>query len=374
MHGLIFETSICYWQDQPGSPPLSASAAAAGACGGRRARVRADEGGDPRGPPPHLVPGRERSGPAGRARQPASAFPRPGDRGTRVGRFRESVLPGSPAPAPEPGMASTIPAAEAAGPVFERLGRTGRLDLARLFLMRYTAAAAAAGPSRPRGGGGGGGAGTPATAFGANPRFEGTVRRELGSRPAGEGPSMAGHGFLSVGRSELLARFRRKNAAGRARRGAGSVREAPRAVAPEGRPIPGSPRPAPEELRRGRRAFRRRRDFRRLWRPIGGGVCPQNVPVDVPCAQANASQLRFRELTDVHAFTNVLSKSCRRALASTPAKEDNLDVPSKDRGVVINRLRGPGTRGAPPRNPPTINPSAAPAPRTPVTENVWTNP
>jgi hypothetical protein len=21
LHGLIFETSICYWQDQPGSPP-----------------------------------------------------------------------------------------------------------------------------------------------------------------------------------------------------------------------------------------------------------------------------------------------------------------------------------------------------------------
>ena len=25
MHGLIFETSICYWQDQPGRPPVSAS-------------------------------------------------------------------------------------------------------------------------------------------------------------------------------------------------------------------------------------------------------------------------------------------------------------------------------------------------------------
>ena len=23
LHGLIFETSICYWQDQPGSPPIS---------------------------------------------------------------------------------------------------------------------------------------------------------------------------------------------------------------------------------------------------------------------------------------------------------------------------------------------------------------
>ena len=31
LHGLIFETSICYWQDQPGSP----EAAPAGA-GGRR--------------------------------------------------------------------------------------------------------------------------------------------------------------------------------------------------------------------------------------------------------------------------------------------------------------------------------------------------
>ena len=23
MHGLIFETSICYWQDQPGRPPVT---------------------------------------------------------------------------------------------------------------------------------------------------------------------------------------------------------------------------------------------------------------------------------------------------------------------------------------------------------------
>ena len=26
LHGLIFETSICYWQDQPGSPVVFASA------------------------------------------------------------------------------------------------------------------------------------------------------------------------------------------------------------------------------------------------------------------------------------------------------------------------------------------------------------
>ena len=32
LHGLIFETSICYWQDQPGSPPCDV-----GLRGGRRA-------------------------------------------------------------------------------------------------------------------------------------------------------------------------------------------------------------------------------------------------------------------------------------------------------------------------------------------------
>ena len=131
---------------------------------------------------------------------------------------------------------------------------------------------------------------------------------------------MAGHGFLSVGPSELLALFRRENAAGGARRGAGSVCEAPRAVAPEGRSIPGSPRPAPEELRRGGPGFRRRRDFRRLWKPIGGGAGPQNVPVYVPSAQAKTPQPRFGELADVPDFTNVLSKSCRPALAWTLAK------------------------------------------------------
>ncbi len=30
LHGLIFETSICYWQDQPGSP-LATEGAGAGA-------------------------------------------------------------------------------------------------------------------------------------------------------------------------------------------------------------------------------------------------------------------------------------------------------------------------------------------------------
>ena len=35
MHGLIFETSICYWQDQPGRPPVPpADPARAGRSGG----------------------------------------------------------------------------------------------------------------------------------------------------------------------------------------------------------------------------------------------------------------------------------------------------------------------------------------------------
>ena len=52
LHGLIFETSICYWQDQPGSPP-SAGQRAAGTAparppptptgGGERASGRATD-------------------------------------------------------------------------------------------------------------------------------------------------------------------------------------------------------------------------------------------------------------------------------------------------------------------------------------------
>ena len=39
MHGLIFETSICYWQDQPGSP---------GSCANRTGALsRKREGGEP---------------------------------------------------------------------------------------------------------------------------------------------------------------------------------------------------------------------------------------------------------------------------------------------------------------------------------------
>ncbi|CAM9171687.1 unnamed protein product, partial [Bubo scandiacus] len=114
MHGLSFETSICYWQDQPGSrhprrtrgrparrralPTLTApalaplrpagEAAAAGAPGGRRRR-RAEGGaggarrswGDPReGPgarpesPPRARPGGRRAAPrGGKARSPQRA-------------------------------------------------------------------------------------------------------------------------------------------------------------------------------------------------------------------------------------------------------------------------------------------------------------
>ena len=51
MHGLIFETSICYWQDQPGRPPVAARggptkagrAPVAGVAGRREPRTRAPE-------------------------------------------------------------------------------------------------------------------------------------------------------------------------------------------------------------------------------------------------------------------------------------------------------------------------------------------
>lgn len=48
MHGLIFETSICYWQDQPGSPSSGAASPPQG-WGGRAARRGPGSGGRARG-------------------------------------------------------------------------------------------------------------------------------------------------------------------------------------------------------------------------------------------------------------------------------------------------------------------------------------
>ncbi len=91
LHGFIFETSICYWQDQPGSPPLSSAAVGPptlGFClflregsagrGGWASGVRMVGGGAPdEAPPlpktnPSAAPPRARAGKAG-----ALGFPSP---------------------------------------------------------------------------------------------------------------------------------------------------------------------------------------------------------------------------------------------------------------------------------------------------------
>lgn len=67
MHGLIFETSICYWQDQPGSRAAGRPAPRSG-CGSRLGALRAPEG----GPDPTPGAGGERAGrgTAGKERRP----------------------------------------------------------------------------------------------------------------------------------------------------------------------------------------------------------------------------------------------------------------------------------------------------------------
>ncbi|GLD71215.1 uncharacterized protein AKAME5_002253600 [Lates japonicus] len=61
LHGLIFETSICYWQDQPGSPPSGAGQARRAARPPARLRALGQCRGLPRGPPGRRIPAEGRS-------------------------------------------------------------------------------------------------------------------------------------------------------------------------------------------------------------------------------------------------------------------------------------------------------------------------
>ena len=156
LHGLIFETSICYWQDQPGSPPARGGPGGGPGTGGRgRGRPR-------RAPLPRRL-GDER-GTVGGAR--------PRDCVERVSR--NTVLAG--------GTAAERVGADllwergtgtlAAASVERRLGQTGRLGLA---CERAT-------PLRAE------------RAVEAGPKAGGTARR----RGAVEGPPMSGCACQSI--------------------------------------------------------------------------------------------------------------------------------------------------------------------------------
>ena len=163
LHGLIFETSICYWQDQPGSPSVQ---------GGFGADAR---------------PKDNRSLPCEGGRRTEALRPPPSPRG--------DVSTGSPRRGPSDsgfekhharrkarrasgrGSAGANPS-PAAGSVVGRLGETGRLGLATK---------GSAGEDREA-----------LPAIEANPQAGGTVRPNTSARLAGGGPPMAGHVCRSV--------------------------------------------------------------------------------------------------------------------------------------------------------------------------------
>lgn len=120
MHGLIFETSICYWQDQPGSPRAP----------GRRGRPP-DLCAGVCGAPPSAQAARTWERRRGEARQRGVwvGRPRPAH---RLGVLRNIVLAGGP-----PRRDGEVPRVRvpgdrrpAAGSVVGRLGQTVRLGLA----------------------------------------------------------------------------------------------------------------------------------------------------------------------------------------------------------------------------------------------------
>ena len=246
LHGLIFETSICYWQDQPGSPLSPGGHGAAPAGAGR--------GGPETGPAGRaLGAGPVRPSVRPSVRRPRHACPLgwvsfffagalppfPGRRGPGRGSGRGNTVgvvrtgsrvretPCSPE-APTRGLGGAVGGVGAVrvddcpppprgtprrGSVVGRLGQTGRLGLA------------ACGSARP-----GGGKTQPGLAGGeANPRAGGTVRPNAGAGPAGGGPPMAGHvcqsvgavGLASVQRTAVGEGGRRPRRPARARPGAG---------------------------------------------------------------------------------------------------------------------------------------------------------
>ena len=85
MHGLIFETSICYWQDQPGRPPVPPPTGGPARAGlGGVAQPRGGRGG--RGPAPGCVQ------PAASARASVPVVP-PGARAAAVGHLCLALYP-----------------------------------------------------------------------------------------------------------------------------------------------------------------------------------------------------------------------------------------------------------------------------------------
>lgn len=161
LHGLIFETSICYWQDQPGSPcgvVCAARAAAAAAPPpwwwvGGWARVgrsgpleRAWTGGRRRGTRPRASPGLSATSPlvsarsADSPRRPGSAAGRggvsfgslrvlecPRARGDSLSDFEKKCLPEFFYPTPRAPPSRKRGTTGGVGSVEGRLGQTGPL-------------------------------------------------------------------------------------------------------------------------------------------------------------------------------------------------------------------------------------------------------
>ena len=182
LHGLIFETSICYWQDQPGSPrsPVGAGTPAR-PLPWERVCVT-----DPRRPPPGE--GLRRQGPKLDADQMTGRDP---GRVSAVGFEKPRVYrrPGPRALGGSPREDRGDP-----GPRDGLRGRTTGADGASRSRYR----AVGAGGTRRKGP-----VGHPPRwalpAMEANPRVGGTARPNTGARPAGGGPPMAGHVCQSVG-------------------------------------------------------------------------------------------------------------------------------------------------------------------------------
>ena len=89
LHGLIFETSICYWQDQPGSPQRTGVRRRRKSAGiGREGGSRAGGAAAPPRPDTPKTPTQPPTQPAGR---PAGQHARAWLRGTPVGTGGRSV-------------------------------------------------------------------------------------------------------------------------------------------------------------------------------------------------------------------------------------------------------------------------------------------
>ena len=144
----------------------------------------------------------------------------------------------------------------------------------------------------------------PASAVGANPRAEGTIRPEPGARPAGGGPSKAGYGCLSVSWSETLSFFSRHTPPRGGGGGAPGV----------GQPICGRAGGEPTAAvafpgswsERGPRT-KTQKDHGLRWlrgRGRGGRWDAQNAPADIPSGRATSPQSRRPAFLEVSVSEN----------------------------------------------------------------------